>query len=217
MEEEFATEIMSNRQNAVDQLYNTLSESGVISFNLAGSSKVAESMTKSGMAPTRKILRSTLAQELKNIGFSEAFEYDEYKSGFSETRSYVVAFKDAVTSKNWNTNQAETEIKLNNRIVRNQSTGEVLLEFFDAATMATYSKFSAPSGEGDTKDFITLARNNARRAVEKTNVGGMVSGNQGANSSCSNVEGECGNPLNLSEEQLESGKSWSTRDALMES
>lgn len=210
MEEEFATEIMSNRQNAVGQLYNTLSQSGVISFNLAGSSKVAESMSKSGMTPTRKILRSALAQELKNIGFSEAFEYDEYKSGFSETRSYVVAFKDAETSKNWNTNQAETEIKLNNRIVRTQSTGEVSLEFFDAATMGTYSKFSTSSGEEDMKQIITLARKNARQAVEQTELAGTVNGNQGANSSCSNVKGECENPL-------KSGESWSSRDAVMES
>jgi len=220
MEEEFATEIMSNRQNAVGQLYSTLSNSGVISFNLAGSSKVAESMTKSGMTPTRKILRSALAQELKNTGFSEAFEYDEYKSGFAETRSYVVAFKDFETSKNWNTNQAETEVKLNNRVVRNHSTGEVSLEFFDAATMSTYSKFSASSGEEDMKEIITLARKNARQAVEQNKLEGMVSGSpRGANSSCSNVQGgeECENPLKVSEEQIETGESWSARDAVLES
>ena len=129
MEEEFAIEMMSNRQHTIDQLFNKLSWDGVISVNIAGSAKSVESMTKGGLTPTRKLLRTALAQELKNNGFAEAYEYDEYKSGFSETRSYVVAFKDAKTSKNWNTNQAETEIKLKNRIVRNQSSGELSLDF----------------------------------------------------------------------------------------
>jgi spermidine synthase len=217
MEEEFATEIMSNRQHTVDQLFNTLSDSGVISFNLAGSSKVVESMTKSGMTPTRKILRSSLAQELKNIGFAEIFAYDEYRSGFSETRSYVVAFKDAKVSKNWNANQAETKLKLKDRVIRNQSTGEVSLEFFDAATMATYSKFSSSSGGEDMKEILTLARNNAHQAVEQSAGTANKSNQQGVNSSCSNLEGsvECENPtIKVSEG---SGESWSTRDAVRES
>lgn len=176
MEEEFAIEIMSNRQHSIDKLFEKLSDEGVISFNIAGSAKSVESMTKSGMTPTRKILRSALAQELRSIGFAEAFEYDEYKSGFSETRSYVVAFKDAKTSANWNAKQVETEIKLKNRIVRDQSTGEMSLEFFDAATMATYSKFSA--------------------SVEEEEITTINSNHNGLNSSCSNVESSdgCANP-----------------------
>jgi hypothetical protein len=222
MEEEFASEIMSNRQNSIDQLFNNLSNDGVISFNIAGSVKSVESMTKSGMTPTREIIRSDLSQELKNIGFVETFKYDEYKSGFSETRSYVVAFKDAKTSKNWNTNQAETEVKLKNRIVRNQSTGEVSLEYFDAATMTTYRKFSASPEEQDMKEILTIARNKAHEAVEQTNHSNMVndSNQQGANSSCSKLEGdgECANPaLKVSEEQITSGESWSARDAVRES
>lgn len=191
MEEEFANEIMSNRQHTIDQLSNKLSDKGVLSFNIAGSVKSVESMTKSGMTPTRKILRSALAQELKNIGFAEAFEYDEYRSGFSETRSYVVAFKDAKISKNWNANQAETEVKLKKRIVRNQSTGEVSLEFFDAAIMTTYSKVSSSPEKQDMKETLANAKDEVRRAVEETNAP-----NKGTNSSCSNVEGgeECENP-----------------------
>mmetsp|Transcript_2972 Transcript_2972/g.8119 ORF Transcript_2972/g.8119 Transcript_2972/m.8119 type:complete len:630 (+) Transcript_2972:195-2084(+) len=176
MEEEFAIEIMSNRQHTMDQLFEKLSKDGVISFNIAGSTKSVESMTKSGMTPTRKILRSALAQELKHIGFAEAFEYDEYKSGFSETRSYVVAFKDAKTSRNWNAKQAETEVKLKNRIVRDQSTDEMSLEFFDAATMMTYSTFS---GSVEEQEIMTKHINQKL-----------------ANNSCTNVEGsdECANP-----------------------
>jgi len=215
MEEEFATEIMSNREHTVDQLFNILSKDGVISFNIAGSTKSVESMTKSGLTPTREILRKALALELKEIGFANTFEYDEYKSGFSETRSYIVAFKDAETSKNWNTNQAETEVKLKNRIMRNQSTGEVSLEFFDAATMASYSKFSSSP---EVKETITIAKNKARQALEQADGSGTVNGNQqGANASCSNVEGgeECGNPaIKLTEEQIEAGESWSARDAV---
>lgn len=142
---------------------------------------------------------------------SRKLSSDEYKSGFSETRSYVVAFKDAETSKNWHTNQAETEVKLKNRIVRNQSTGEVSLEFFDAATMATYSKSSASQ---DVKETITLAKNNARQAVVSN-----MSNQQGANSSCSNVEGseECENPaLEVSKEEI-SGESWSAHATVRES
>ena len=198
MEEQFASAIMSNRQNTIDQLFNILSNDGVISFNIAGSVKTVESATKSGMTPTREMVRSALSQELKNIGFAETFKYDEYKSGFSETRSYVVSFKDAKTSKNWNTNQAETEVKLKNRIVRNQFTGDVSLEFFDAATMTTYRKFSASPEEQDTKEILTLARNKARAAVEQTKLSntGNNSNQQVANSSCSNLEGseECKNP-----------------------
>lgn len=176
MEEEFALEIMSNRQQTIDQLSNKLSDDGVISFNIAGSTKSVESMTRSGMTPTRKILRSALAQELKNIGFAEAFEYDEYKSGFSETRSYVVAFKDSKTSKNWNAKQADISVKLSNTIVRNALTGEMSLEFFDAATMTAYSKFAASPHE---LEIMTTD-----------------SSQKGANSSCSNVETgeECANP-----------------------
>jgi hypothetical protein len=215
MEEEFATEIMSNREHTVDQLLNILSKDGVISFNIAGSAKSVESMTKSGLTPTREILRKALALELKEIGFANTFDYDEYKSGFSETRSYIVAFKDAETSKNWNTNQAETEVKLKNRIVRNQSTGEVSLEFFDAATMSSYSKFSSSP---EVKETITIAKNKARQALEQADGSGTVNGNQqGANASCSNVDGgeECGNPaIKLTEEQIEAGESWSARDAV---
>jgi len=215
MEEEFATEIMSNREHTVDQLFNILSKDGVISFNIAGSAKSVESMTKSGLTPTREILRKALALELKEIGFANTFEYDEYKSGFSETRSYIVAFKDVETSKNWNTNQAETEVKLKNRIMRNQSTGEVSLEFFDAATMASYSKFSSSP---EVKETITIAKNKARQALEQADGSGTVNGNQQvANASCSNVEGgeECGNPaIKLTEEQIEAGESWSARDAV---
>ena len=176
MEEEFAIEIMSNRQHTNDQLFEKLSKDGVISFNIAGSTKSVESMTKSGMTPTRKILRSTLAQELKNIGFAEAFEYDEYKSGFSETRSYVVAFKDAKTSENWNAKQAEIEVKLKKRIVRDQSTGDVSLEFFDAAIMTTYSTFSASADEQEI-----MTKNTDQKV---------------ANTSCTNVgaSNECANP-----------------------
>mmetsp|Transcript_6857 Transcript_6857/g.15539 ORF Transcript_6857/g.15539 Transcript_6857/m.15539 type:complete len:653 (+) Transcript_6857:110-2068(+) len=202
MEEEFANEIMSNRQHTIEQLFNRLSPDGVISVNIAGSVKSVESMTKSGMTPTRKMLRSALAQELKNIGFAEAYEYDEYKSGFSETRSYVVAFKDAQTSKNWNMNQSEMEIKLKNRIARDQSSGELTLEFFDAATMATYVKHSL-SREEDGKDTLSIAIDNQ----------------EGGNSSCANVETEreCANSgINLSEEQMASGESWSTHDASRE-
>jgi len=202
MEEEFANEIMSNRQHTIEQLFNRLSPDGVISVNIAGSVKSVESMTKSGMTPTRKMLRSALAQELKNIRFAEAYEYDEYKSGFSETRSYVVAFKDAQTSKNWNMNQSEMEIKLKNRIARDQSSGELTLEFFDAATMATYVKHSL-SREEDGKDTLSIAIDNQ----------------EGGNSSCANVETEreCANSgINLSEEQMASGESWSTHDASRE-
>jgi len=216
MEEEFATEIMSNRQNTVDQLSKTLSDSGVISFNLAGSSKVVENMAKSGVTGSRKILRSALAQELKHIGFFDAFEYDEYRSGFSETRSYVVAFKDAKMSKNWNINQSAIKLKLKNRIVNNQSTGETTLEFFDAATMATYSKFSSSAKEEDMKEILTLARNNARLAVEHGKLAGSMNSQQGANASCSHVEGsgECENPaLKVSEEEIET----TIRDAVRES
>ena len=187
MEEEFATEIMSNRQNTVDQLFTTLSETGVISFNLAGSSKVTETMTKSGLTGSRQILRSNLAQELKSIGFTETFEYDEYKTGFSETRSYVVAFKDAKTSMNWKTTQADIKRKLKNRIVRNASTGEITLEFFDAATMATYSKFVKST---DTTEILSV------------NTGSQ----QSTNASASNAEanGECSNPtLEVSEASRE--------------
>ena len=187
MEEEFATEIMSNRQNTVDQLFTTLSETGVISFNLAGSSKVTETMTKSGLTGSRQILRSNLAQELKSIGFTETFDYDEYKTGFSETRSYVVAFKDAKTSMNWKTTQADIKRKLKNRIVRNASTGEITLEFFDAATMATYSKFVKST---DTTEILSV------------NTGSQ----QSTNASASNAEanGECSNPtLEVSEASRE--------------
>lgn len=217
MEEEFATEIMSNREHTIDLLSNKLSNDGILSVNIAGSPKSVESMTKSGMTPTRKILRSALAQELKNNGFVDAFEYDEYKSGFSETRSYVVAFKDINASKNWNTNQAGIEVKLKNRIVRDQSTGEVSLQFFDAATMTTYSKFST-SPKQDVKEILTIARDKARQAVEQNNLSNAVnSKQQGANSSCSNVEGskECENPsIELSEDQIASGESWSARDTV---
>ena len=231
MEEEFAVEMMSNRQHTIDQLFSKLSWDGVISVNVAGSTKSVETMIKGGMTPTRKILRTALAQELKNIGFAEAYEYDEYKSGFSETRSYVVAFKDAKTSKNWKTNQAETEIKLKNRIVRNnQSSGELSLEFFDAATMASYSKFSTSHQQKDMKETLAIARNKARQAVEQSNISSRMATAAGSNnnnnnikhdvnSSCSNGESgeECENPaINLSEEQM-SGESWSAHDTVRES
>mmetsp|Transcript_10810 Transcript_10810/g.22887 ORF Transcript_10810/g.22887 Transcript_10810/m.22887 type:complete len:375 (+) Transcript_10810:1163-2287(+) len=213
MEEEFVSEIMSTRENAIGQLYNKLSTDGVISVNVAGSPKVVESMTKSGMTPTRKILRTALAQEMKNIGFADTFEYDEYKSGFSETRSYVVAFKDVKTSKNWNTNQAEIEIKLKNRIVRNESSGDVSLEFFDAATMATYSKFSSSLEKKDAKEILTVARGKARQAVEQ-GFSDLDNGlNNGVNSSClSGGNGEeCKNPaIKVAEEQVASGETWSS-------
>lgn len=201
MEEEFATEIMLNRQHTVDQLFTTLSETGVISFNLAGSSKVTESMTKSGVTKTRQMLRNGLAQELKSIGFVDAFEYDEYRSGFSETRSYVVAFKDDKTSKNWKATQADIKRKLKNRIVRNESTGEVTLEFFDAATMTTYSTFSKAT---DTIEILSMNNSNQ----------------QGANASSPNAEGneECPNPtLEVSEQDIESSESLSSREAARQS
>ena len=49
MEEEFANEIMSNRQHTIEQLFNRLSHDGVLSVNIAGSVKSVESMMKSGM------------------------------------------------------------------------------------------------------------------------------------------------------------------------
>ncbi|VEU33364.1 unnamed protein product [Pseudo-nitzschia multistriata] len=205
MEEEFAIEIMSNREHTLDQLLNRLSHDGVVSVNIAGSTKAVESMTKSGMTPTRKILQTTLAEEMKKTGFVEAYEYNEYKSGFSETRSYVVAFKDAATAKNWNTKQSETEIKLNNRIARDQSTGELALEFFDAATMATYSKFSTKSsggGPGEDRSGDVEEEEAVEEAELSEMAGGMA---QTANSSCSSTEdeGECKNPsIDIPEEQM---------------
>jgi len=213
MEEEFAIEMMLNRQSILDQLYNTLSYNGVISVNIAGSTKVVESMTKSGITPTRKLLQNRFARELKNLGFVESFEYDEYKIGFPETRSYVIAFKDTKTSKNWNTNQAETEIKLRNRIVRNQS-GQSSLEVFDAATMASYSKFTTVSQQNDFKKTISTARIYARQAAEQSKQSRPNMNNE-VNSSCLNVEGpkECENPQQIDFPEESVAESWAALES----
>mmetsp|Transcript_32236 Transcript_32236/g.36215 ORF Transcript_32236/g.36215 Transcript_32236/m.36215 type:complete len:698 (+) Transcript_32236:31-2124(+) len=214
MEEEFAIEMMINRQSILDQLYSTLSYNGVISMNIAGSTKVVESMTKSGITPTRKLLQNRFARELKNFGFVESFEYDEYKIGFPETRSYVIAFKDTKTSKHWNANQAEIEIKLRNRIVRNQS-GHTSLEVFDAATMTSYSKFTTASQQNDLQQTISTARINARQATEQSKQSRPTSMNSEVNSSCSNVEGpkECETPQQIDLPQESVAESWTTLES----
>jgi len=152
MEEEYASEIMSSRQESMNQLFGKLlSKNGVLGINIPGAPKSYESVTRSPVPAARKILRRALTHDLKTSGFTDVLEYDEYK-GFSETRSYVVAFKDTETLKNWNSNKAKVEVQMNKRIVRNPSTGELPLEFFDAAKMITYSRSAA--GDRDAKQTL---------------------------------------------------------------
>ena len=216
MEEEFALEMMSNRQSILNQLHNQLSCNGVISVNIAGSTRSVESMNKGYLTPTRKNLQNVFVEDLKNLGFVQSYKYEEHNSGFPETRSYVVAFKDIEMSQNWNTNEAETEIKLRNRILCNQS-GQLPLEVLDAATMASYSEF--PSKQ-DLKQTLSTARTKARQAVEQSNLSRMAGSNikYDVNSSCSNVESneECEKTrFGLPEQPM--AESWGVHDAARES
>ena len=216
MEEEFAVDMMSNRQSILDQLYNQLSCNGVISVNIAGSTRSVESMNKGYLTPTRRNLQNDFAQELKNLGFVQSYKYEEYNTGLPETRSYVVAFKDNEMSKNWNTNESKTEIKLRNRILYNQS-GKLPLEVLDAAKLASYSNLPLKQ---DLKQTLSIARTKARQAVEQSNLSRMAGSNikYDVNSSCSSVENteEC-KEARLSLPEQSSAELWGVHDTIGES
>jgi len=142
LEEEFTSEIMDNRASFFSGLNEFLSEDGVLALHVPGDVRAVdlpipnEHGVRAGIHSERQ---EAVVKDLDQLGFKEMKEYEENQSGFPESRSYIVAFKDPRTAKNWHRNEAQVKQELHKRSVLTKS-GKSLFKFFDGATMVSYSK-----------------------------------------------------------------------------
>lgn len=82
-----------------------------------------------------------LVKHLQNNGFATVMGYEEASSGFLDSWSYTILFKQAQTQVRWFANQAQVDLELRKRAKQTHS-GESPFRFFDGASMMTYQRTS---------------------------------------------------------------------------
>jgi hypothetical protein len=144
LEEEISSELMNNRESFFGDLHGLLSEEGIITLHVPGNVRAVDSpvaQEHGHRAGQRRDRQATVVADLANLGFQETKEYEEsQQAGFTDSRSYVVAFKDGETARNWNRNEAQANREIQKRSVHTKS-GTSPFKFFDGALMASYNKF----------------------------------------------------------------------------
>lgn len=121
-------------------LKKILHDDGVLVLNVVSRVRAVDSRATTQVASLEDPNdHGQILENLTELGFTVK-QYTENQPGFSSTKNYIVAFVDDGTARNWNRNEAQV-----NRIFRerfaNTRSGKPPLEFFDASTMVSYSRY----------------------------------------------------------------------------
>jgi len=83
--------------------------------------------------------RYNLFNTIETVGFTTMFLYHDTHSDFQHPWSYLVACKSDACAKEWHRNEAETNLRMRQRILPSKS-GRPTLKYFDGATMISYQR-----------------------------------------------------------------------------
>ena len=125
--------MLYNSYDFVETLYNSLSDDGVIIFQLGEApeySSPAAQLTSASM-------RENFIHLLVEIGFESLHIYEDGNCGFSAPWTFLIAFKADGGNHAWYMNPAEVDVEIHDRILRTKS-GNHALNYFDGATMNSY-------------------------------------------------------------------------------
>ena len=125
--------MLYNSYDFVETLYNSLSENGVIIFQLGEAPDHASPAAQF----TNDSRRENFIHLLVEIGFEALHLYEDGNCGFTAPWTFLVAFKADDSDHAWYTNPAQIDVAIHNRILRTKS-GNHALEYFDGATMRSY-------------------------------------------------------------------------------
>lgn len=110
-------------------------------FNVGSDFRAVDSKTTShSPSISDPHVHSKIIDSLAQVGFLNVKQYSENLTGFPNPRSFIVAFSDDYTARNWNRNEAQINHVIRDRSRRTKS-GNPPMEFFDGSTMASYSRF----------------------------------------------------------------------------
>ena len=128
----FAEALYSNEVFA-KALYNALTDKGITIMQIGESPRLKNPPDDK----TKFHARSSLEKDLQKVGFKSIHQYEEGSCNFGAPWSFIVAFKDYSTRKNWYASSASVSVAIRKRILPTHS-GEPPLKNFDASTMSRY-------------------------------------------------------------------------------
>ncbi len=131
---EFA-EFLYTSDTYIQSLHNALTDDGILVVQVGKAPLPKQAADETG----EFVNRSEMMKKLNQYGFKSIHVYDESHSGFFDSWSTLLAFKDAATRERWYRSSAEIELDLSRRILPTKE-GKSSLRYFDGATMKSYQR-----------------------------------------------------------------------------
>lgn len=125
------SDILYNNNALAKSISNALGTNGILVAQLGETSRIDHPTQHKGMQA-----EDSFFGHLVHQGFQLLTQYQEAHGNFMATWKFLAAFKNRATFSNWNSNQAEFNALIHDRISQTYS-GEPALRFFDGATMMT--------------------------------------------------------------------------------
>jgi len=125
--------VLYSSYDFVETLYNSLSENGVMVFQLGE----APDYTSPAAQFSSDSRREKFIHILEEVGFEALHLYEDGNCGFEGPWTFLVAFKGDGDDQAWYMNQAEIEVEIHKRILRTKN-GDHALDYFDGAAMQSY-------------------------------------------------------------------------------
>jgi hypothetical protein len=142
MEEEVAQELLRGIPDFLRGLQRIVNYGGVLAFNAGTGFRAVDTKTTLHSTTIKDTTtQKEILKSLANMGFSQVKQYNENIAGDPNPRSFIVAFTDDITAKNWNRNEAQINHVIRDRAV-NTKSGQNPFKFFDGSAMLSYNRFA---------------------------------------------------------------------------
>jgi spermidine synthase len=127
------SEILYEDEDFIKTLHNSLTDDGVIVFQLGESSSYNDPADEF----TNHARRQTFIHLLIEAGFENMFLYEEPNCGFGGPWVFLIIVKDAESRSLWYRNEAQLQVEIHKRMFRS-TTGKPALEYFDGSVFESY-------------------------------------------------------------------------------
>jgi len=126
--------MLYNSYDFVETLYNSLSDEGMIVFQLG---EAPIDYFQPAAQFTKESRRIALIDLLVDVGFEAMHLYEDGNCGFGGAWTFLVAFKKDGDDQAWYRTQAHVDVQIHKRMIRTKS-GTHALDYFDGAVMQGY-------------------------------------------------------------------------------
>jgi spermidine synthase len=127
------SEILYEDKDFIKTMYDSITDYGVIVFQLGESSAYSDPADEF----TTQVRRERFIQLLTEAGFENMFLYEEPNCGFGGPWVFLIVVKNNESRSLWYRNEAQIQLEIHKRILRS-TTKKSLLDYFDGSVFETY-------------------------------------------------------------------------------